>query len=57
MTHEYRQPTIQEAVDWLMQAITKEYRQLCIAFWREHYGNAYAERVKQEFLTKREGKK
>lgn len=57
MTHEYRQPTIQEAVDWLMQAITKEYRQLCIAFWREHYGNAYAERVKQEFLTKWEGKK
>ena len=53
----YRQPTVEEAVDWLLKSLTKEYRRNCLEFWREKYGEAYHAQVKQQFLTKWRTKK
>lgn len=54
---EYRQPTIQEAVEFVLQSLTREYRQSCITHWREKFGDVFAnaveERVKQKWKTKR----
>lgn len=42
-----RQPTIPEAVDWILQSITREYRIQCLHFWREKYGDEYADQVEK----------
>lgn len=53
----YRQPTLDEAVDWIRRSITREYCAKCIEFWREKYGNGFAdavlERVKGEWRNKK----
>lgn len=53
----YRQPTLDEAVDWIKRSMTREYRVICIEFWREKYGDGFAdtvlERVKTEWKNKK----
>lgn len=60
MTATYRQPTVEEAVAALMLPATREYRRRCISYWREHYGDAFADtiqaKVEQKF-SKRKGAK
>ncbi|WP_090322565.1 hypothetical protein [Nitrosomonas oligotropha] len=53
----YRQPTLDEAVDWINRSITREYCVKCIDSWRKLYGDAFAdavlERVKTEWKNKK----
>jgi hypothetical protein len=44
------QLTIQHAVSWLMDSLTKEYRRECLYFWRERFGDKYADEVQAKFL-------
>jgi hypothetical protein len=57
LTAAYRQPTIAEAVAFVLQSQTREYRQKCLQHWREKYGDQFAdeveERVKRTWKTKR----
>lgn len=43
-----RRPTHDEAVQHIVSALTDKYRRLCIAYWREKYGDDFAEAVKRE---------
>lgn len=51
-----RQPTVTEAVEFILVSLTREYRQKCLRFWREKYGEEFAreveERVKKKWSTK-----
>jgi len=53
----YRQPTLDEAIDWIKRSITREYCVKCIETWRSLYGDAFAdavlERVKAEWKNKK----
>lgn len=53
----YRQPTIDEAVDWINRSITREYCVKCIEAWRRKYGDEFADavlgRVKAEWKNKK----
>ena len=40
-----RKPSIKEAVDWLLKALTDEYRRKCLEHWRGLYGDDYADKV------------
>ena len=51
-----RRPTLNEAVQHVVDALTDKYRRECIRYWREHYGNAFAESVRVE-AWKRIGKR
>lgn len=51
-----RRPTLNEAVAHVVDALTDKYRDECIRYWREHYGNAFAESVRVE-AWKRIGKR
>lgn len=42
---ETRQPTIPEALAWLRQCLTAEYRAECIRYWRERYGDEFVRAV------------
>jgi hypothetical protein len=57
MTLEFRQPTVNEAVDWLMQSMTREYRRICLDDWCSKYGEKFASQVQEQFLTRWKGKK
>ena len=46
--------TVDEAVAWIMQALTLEYRKKCLREWREKFGDAYANEI--EFKVKRNWK-
>ena len=46
-----RQPTIKEAVEWIKKAHTREYRAACIEYWREKYGENYAESIVNQVKT------
>lgn len=53
--------TIQEAANWVMRPDhTKRYRRECIAWWRNAYGDEYADLVvklvESQFKEKRRGK-
>lgn len=56
MMAEYRQPSVAEAVEFVLQSLTREYRAMCIAHWRQKYGDAFAndieERVKRKWKRK-----
>jgi hypothetical protein len=53
---EGRKPTVDEAVAWLLQAKTREYRLACLRHWRTLYGdefsNAVEARVRREWGKK-----
>jgi hypothetical protein len=51
-----RRPTVPEAVQHLVGSETDKYRRQCIAYWRQHYGDDYAEEVRRE-AHKRVGKR
>ncbi len=44
------QLTIDQAVDWLMKQLTVEYKRECLRYWREIFGNQYADSVKAKYL-------
>lgn len=50
-------PTHAQAVDWLMKAMTKEYRKLCLADWRARLGDVFADRVEAEVRERWKNKK
>lgn len=53
-----RRQTVDEAVDWVMQSRTREYRSKCLAFYRREYGDAFADAVKvkvERLFEKRKG--
>ena len=50
-----RKPSIKEAVDWLLKALTVEYRRKCLEHWRGLYGDDYADKV--EFGVKKKSAK
>lgn len=54
---EYRQPTIAQAAHLVMISLTKEYRRLSIAYWREHYGDEFADAVQAEVEERWKGRK
>ncbi len=53
---EYRQPSVSEAVHLVMISLTREYRRLAIAYWREKYGETYATEIEREVRKKWKGK-
>lgn len=44
----YRRPTIPEAVAHLADAQTVAYQRECIRYWREKFGDDFAEQVRNE---------
>lgn len=57
----YRQPTIEEAVENVCRELnSRAFRNHCIQYWRERYGDKFADEVKARatvILNKRRGKK
>lgn len=57
----YRQPTIEEAVFCVCRELnSRAFRNECIEFWRNHYGDQFADEVKAtatEILIKRKSGK
>ena len=51
-----RHPTTEEAVAHILNSLTPRYQRECIAYWREKYGNDFAESVRRE-AGKRVGKR
>ena len=51
------QPSIPEAVAWIMRSLTLEYRQKCLRHWREKFGDAYANEVEVKVKHLCEAKK
>jgi len=51
MSTKFHQPTVKEAVNWMLQS-SLEYRRLCLKHWREHFGDAYTDEVQKQFLIK-----
>lgn len=50
---QYRQPTVDEAVEALVRPLNaKEYQVRCIALWRDLYGDAFADHVRGLALAK-----
>lgn len=43
-----RQPTVEEAVSWLMISKTQEYRRTSLAHWKTLYGGNFTEKVEWE---------
>jgi hypothetical protein len=41
---------VSDAVEWMMKQYTKEYRRECLCFWRERFGDKYADEVQAKFL-------
>lgn len=48
----YRQPTLEEAVNWILKAQTSEYKNLQIAEWKREFGETFAKQVKAEVLAR-----
>lgn len=44
----YRRPSVSEAVDHIAGAQTARYQRECIRYWREKYGDDFAEQVRRE---------
>lgn len=40
-----RRPTLHEAVEWVLDSKTREYRKACIRHWRTLYGDEFANQV------------
>lgn len=57
MTQELRQPTHKEAVEIMLKALTDQQRRANLAFWREKYGNEYADRIAEESNTRHKEKR
>ena len=51
-----RQPTHAEAVQWVMSAQSRQYRRECVKYWREQYGDVFADQV-EDGVRKRWGKR
>lgn len=43
-----RRPTLDEAVQHIASSLTARYQRLCIAHWREKYGDEFADDVRRE---------
>jgi hypothetical protein len=39
---------VSQAADFVCDSFTLEYRRLCLAFWRERFGDDYADQVGNE---------
>lgn len=52
-----RQPTIAEAADHITRSLTPKYQLVCIQYWRDKYGDHFADQVRNEALAKTKGKK
>lgn len=52
-----RRLSITEAVAWIMQSLTLEYRQMCLRDWREKFGDAYADEIESQVKIKWKAKK
>lgn len=57
MTPQYRQPTVPEAVAWLMQQTDLAYRRLCLKTWGEQFGQTFRQEVEAQFSRKWKGRK
>jgi uncharacterized protein YecA (UPF0149 family) len=44
------QLTVKQAVLWLINSLTEEYRKECLQFWRERFGDRYADEVHAKFV-------
>lgn len=55
-TAQYRNPTLDEAVAFLMMPTTKRYRYRCIEHWRELCGNEFARDVEAQVRAKRKNR-
>lgn len=42
------QPTVAQAAAFILQSRTLDYRRQCLAFWRERWGNGFADKVEAE---------
>lgn len=38
---------VNDAAAWLCKALTSEYRHSCLAYWREKFGDLYADEVEK----------
>lgn len=45
---EYRQPSVAEAVWLVLHSFTRDYRQACLKYWREKFGESFALEVEKE---------
>jgi hypothetical protein len=45
------QPTLNEAVSYLIKCHTREYRRECLKFWRECFGSQFADQVEARVLA------
>lgn len=52
MSDQYRPPTVDEAVAFLMMPSTRRYRRRCIEYWRELSGDAFAQTVELRVRAK-----
>lgn len=52
-----RQPTVDEAVKWLLRSLTEEYAVLSIKHYRDLYGDEYAEQIRAQLNAKWKGRK
>lgn len=48
----YRQPTVKEAVEFMMMPSTREYRRRCLEYWKEHFGETFEIAVRKEFVSR-----
>lgn len=53
MEPQTRQPTLEEAVDWIMRSRTEEYRALCLIHWRNLYGDDYADQIERRLESRK----
>lgn len=44
--------TVEEAVEWVLKALTREYRRACLKWYREQYGDLFADQVESKVLAK-----
>lgn len=51
MSAEYRQPTVDEAVEFMLKSVTLEYRRKAIKFWREKFGDVFADSVERKIKS------
>ena len=47
-----RQMNLKEAVEWINNCLTDEYRIKCYWFWEQHLGEAFVKQVKNRVKNK-----
>lgn len=49
MSHEQ---TVDQAVEWVLRALTREYRRICLQWYRSEYGDQFADQVEARVREK-----